>query len=101
MSDTLNIFRRHRSDLFDKLVYFPPPGTDRFSLPEQHRMTEVGVLFKDMGGFHLILCSLQLLLCRRIGLETFDFLMKGFLDRFRLLAWADESVEIEKSRIGL
>jgi hypothetical protein len=33
-SDTLNVFSRHRPDPLDKLVDFPPPRADGFSLSE-------------------------------------------------------------------
>jgi hypothetical protein len=99
--NTLNIFGRHRPDPFDELIDFPPSGADGFSLSEQHGMPEVGVLFEDMGGFDLILCPLEFLLSRRIGLEAFDLLMEGILDRFRFLAWAHEGIEVEKAWIGL
>ena len=99
--DTLNIFGRHRPDPFDKLVDFPPPSADGFSLSEQHGTPEVGVLFEDMGSFDLVLCPLEFLLCRRIGLEAFDLSMKGFLDHLRFLAGAHEGIEVEKARICL
>ena len=99
--DTLNIFGRHRSDSFDKLIDFPPSGTDGFSLSEQHGMPEVGILLEDMRGFDLVLGPLEFLLCRRIGLEAFDLSMEGVLDHLRFLARAHEGIEVEKARIGL
>ena len=99
--DTLDVFGRDGSDPFDKLVDFPPPCSDGFGLSEQHGMPEVGILFEDMSRFDLILGPLEFLLCWRIVLQTFDFLMKGLLDHLQLLAWADEGIEVEKARIGL
>jgi hypothetical protein len=64
-------------------------------------MSEVGVLLEDMGSFNLVLRPLEFLLCWRIGLEAFDLSVKGFFNRFRSLARAHESIEVEKARIGL
>ena len=46
--DSLDVFGRHGSDPFEKLVDLAPTCSDGLGLAEQHGVPEVGILFEDI-----------------------------------------------------
>jgi hypothetical protein len=59
--DSLDVFGRDSSDPIEKLVDPAPARSDGLSLTEQHRVTEVGILFEDSSRFDLVLGPLEFL----------------------------------------
>ena len=61
-------------------IFRQPAPTDS-ACPSNMACRKLESCSKTWAGFDLVFRPLEFLLCRRIGLEPFDFLVKGFFDR--------------------